>query len=148
MTSLSIQSQADEIFALLAKREIRTACETQGCIAPAPFRCAWPVEREVVVPARTLEVGDVWVTEQTRKHGRIVRIEKTIRLDFPLRFHVMIPGFGKAPCTYDRHPDIGKGVITLRPAPCGAYACEQHVREVDPARHYCQAHWRSWEGVS
>jgi hypothetical protein len=137
----------------VCSEDVRPSCAIchQG---HAPFLCDWPVERKVHVPAFSVEVGDVWITQQAGKRGSVVVIEyldihgrpwATKADSIERRFWVAIPGHK------DHYPYIRfeiDSVETLRPGTCDAPCCDAHVREVAEERHYCADHWRAWEQVA
>jgi hypothetical protein len=134
----------------------RGPCESTGCCNGSRSICDWPVEVEVTIPAIQANVGDPWITAYKKKRGEIVQIEYFYhdgvtpaverRWGVRLTIWVKLPG-RPHPYPYHRVRFGGAGVPTLRLAPCGRHACENHVREVSDTRHYCQAHWHSWENV-
>jgi hypothetical protein len=153
--SLDIHADADKIIALLADRDLgryeRVACETPGCLAPAPFRCSWPVLTSRKICAIDFKVDDVILLSRSRE-GIVLSVQYLdLRLlpigDIAKAGSVVVDArFSHGVCS---NRFLRRALIWVRRlAPCGAYACEQHVREVGEARHYCAAHWRSWEGVS
>jgi hypothetical protein len=124
------------------------------CKAPAHWRCDWPVQRKVHVPAFSIEVGDVWITQQVGKRGHVRcieyldingRVRATPKTSVARRLWVAIPGH-KEPFAYLRY-EIDD-VETVRPATCDAACCDAHARDVGEDRHYCASHWAAWETVS
>jgi hypothetical protein len=125
------------------------------CQVPdAPWLCDWPVLKRVEVPISVVEVGDIWVTGYSGRHGRVVRIEN---LDINSRpteapnyvsrnILVAIPGT-RNPYSYNRYRDVDTAT-TLQPGTCDAPCCDRHAREVDENVHYCVEHWNSWEALT
>jgi hypothetical protein len=107
----------------------------------AKWLCAWPVERKVHVPAFSIEVGDVWITQQAGKRGRVVDIEY---FDTVRKLWVNIPGHPD-PYPYTRFAI--DSVETLRPGTCDQPCCDAHAREAGDERHYCADHWHAWEQI-
>lgn len=127
-------------------------CLREGHRAEARALCDWPMPKPIHVRTAAAEVGDVWITQQGRKRGRIVEIQNlcgdnvvTDGLYFARMIWVQIPGH-KTPYPY--HRVNGDTFLSERPGLCSAPVCYRHRRHVGPNRDYCMSHWRSWEAIS
>ncbi len=122
------------------------------CERPAIGKCGWPELRFVVVDVADLQLGEIirrWNEPQPRS-SKIARVTAIFRMKdggHMVTFAVYAAGSG------------GKGLAKMhqqyltcakaeRLAPCSTPVCEAHARELDDNRHYCSAHWQSWEKVA
>jgi hypothetical protein len=121
--------------------------------------CDWPVWKQIEKRAELAEVGDVWITQQAAKRGRIVEIEnlklapdKQGTLSYVVtegefqarRIWVLIPGHPK-PYPYTRNN--GATFTTEGPGTCDQACCFRHRRHVGIDKDYCMDHWNAWEAV-
>jgi hypothetical protein len=115
--------------------------------------CDWPEMKPT--PKRTwlAEVGDVWITQKKQHRASIVEIENldkqrqtVIGENFGRRIWVLIPKHPKPyPYDYCNH----NGMFTTETlGTCDRQCCWRHQREVGENRHYCMAHWDSWQGAA
>jgi hypothetical protein len=120
-------------------------CAFCGC-KNAKALCDWPMEKEKCVMAKTLRVGDTWVTQMAHKFAKIAEIEPLDARGFitddvfvKLRFWVAIPHH-KAPYPYMRlNDDL---VMTVRPGTCDKPCCFRHRRHPAPNVDFCMDHWK------
>lgn len=112
--------------------------------------CDWPEMKPTPKRTELAEIGDVWITEKAGKRGRITEVNNLNAAGMPTddvfvrrEIWVLIPGHPK-PYPYSRVN--GMSFTTLAPGTCDRQCCWRHQREVGENRHYCKAHWDSWQG--
>lgn len=146
-------SKIARIHRIAAEQQRLLACQTCGACF-APFVCAWRCDVPSAVSPARVEVGDVVVTPQTKRHAHVVHVNRVHEAGRPLTLIVVEitveyrHGRRKPPYprrTYMRRPH--GHVTVLRPGVCGARCCEAHVREAGEGVGYCRAHWNSWREV-
>jgi hypothetical protein len=108
--------------------------------------CTWTVaDARVLKAVEDAEVGDVWVTQQAGKRGRVVEIVGLGDLGTSRQLWVLIPGHPK-PYAYIRYN--GDLFESEGAGPCGLVACFRHAREVSERGHWCVDHWAAWENAA
>ncbi len=137
--------RGDKGRAFRVAKMLAFACGPQFCKFCEDYEeCAPCIWEGSVIDARLIHdarVGDVWITEQAGKRGRIVEIEMSPKAPWMIRLWVKIPGHPK-PYPYDRRGEalfIGELQGT-----CRKQACWRHQREVSEGRVICMDHWDAW----
>jgi hypothetical protein len=108
--------------------------------------CCWEGLTIGDVWIKDARVGDLWVTEQAKKAGRIVEIHEVQTQEVELhkwQIWVKIPGHPK-PYPYLRcRGDIFQTEVL---GACNKQACFRHQREIGgEGRVICMDHWDAWQ---
>lgn len=114
--------------------------------------CDWPALKPTAKAILAAEVGDLWITEQKGKRGRIVEIIELDALsrptdEFPVKRQIWV-AIPKHPDPYPYIRFCSDTFLNEGLAACNQQACFRHFREVGNNRHYCRDHWDSWQQIS
>ena len=114
------------------------------CSAPPTHACAWPVTAVVLAKFSEILLGDrIRRVGDTRDLALVVSLgslgKKTLWLDIRKQ-----NGNIKRILQFTDDPvEVDRGT-----RPCGAQACDAHVREVGESVGYALCHWEAWKDIA
>jgi hypothetical protein len=114
------------------------------CGEPPVGYCGWPVEKWLIVCVRDLLHGDICMSMDQSRTGKILNIEALLNVKNPNLLEFTVERLYSTPRTKERVDvyrwDIRASIKVKRSSVCARPACFRHVRDLD-GRYICSDHW-------